>query len=68
MDKAKKNEADYRWTKKACTRISLKIRNDSGIPDAIEKVRADDISANSYILQALREKLIKDGYFIEPEE
>lgn len=69
-DMAKKNIADYRWTKENCKMFSIKVRYDSGIPDAIERIRADGHSNNSYIVQALTEKLIRDGYLPEqqPEE
>lgn len=69
-DMAKKNIADYRWTKENTTRVTIKIRNDSGIPDAIEKMQENGYTKNSYIIQALTEKLIRDGYLQEqqPEE
>ena len=63
---AKKNVADYRWTKENTTRITMKIRNDSGIPAAIEAVKNAGISANSYAIAALRKQLIADGY-LNPE-
>ncbi|MBQ4075048.1 MAG: hypothetical protein IJD39_07595 [Clostridia bacterium] len=65
-DMAKKNVSDYRWTRDNCTRITAKIRNDSGIPEAVDRVKQSGKSANSYIIQALREKLIRDGY-LSPE-
>lgn len=61
-DMAKKNVTDYRWAKENCTRINMKIRNDSGIPEAIERVKATGQSANSYAIAALRKQLISDGY------
>lgn len=64
-DMAKKNVADYRWTRENCSRITMKIRNDSGIPEAIEKMKANGISANAYAIAALRKQLIADGYLAE---
>ena len=61
-DMAKKNVADYRWTVENCTRITMKIRNDSGIPEAVERVKATGQSANAYAIAALRKQLIADGY------
>ena len=62
----KKSVSGYKWEKENCMRLNMKIRNDSGIPDAIDRVKSDGISANSYAIQALREKLIRDGY-LSPE-
>ena len=61
-DMAKKNVADYRWTKDNCKMFSVKIRYDTGIPEAIEGVKNSGKSANAYIVEALTEKLIRDGY------
>ena len=68
-DMAKKAIADYRWTKENCKMFSVKIRNDSGIPDALERLKETGKSANAYIVAALREKLIADGFLPdEPKE
>ena len=61
-DMAKKNIADYRWTKDNCKMFSIKIRYDSGIPRALEEVKLSGTSANAYIVEALAEKLKRDGY------
>ena len=66
-DMVKKNIADYRWAKENCTRINMKIRNDSGIPEAVEKVKAAGQSANAYAIAALRKQLITDGYLSDDE-
>lgn len=66
-DMQKKNVADYRWTKENCKMFSVKVRYDSGIPDALENVKRSGISANSYIVEALTEKLRDDGY-LHPQE
>ena len=63
----KKSATDYKWEKENCMRINMKIRNDSGIPAAIEKVKASGISANSYAIAALTKQLIADGYMPETQ-
>ena len=73
-DMAKKAIKDYKWEKENCMRLNMKIRNDSGIPEAIERVKAAGQSANAYAIAALRKQLIADGYLQqstqsnEPEE
>lgn len=64
-DMAKKNETDYRWTKENCKMFSVKVRYDTGVPSALEQVKASGQSANAYIVDALVEKLRKDGYLPE---
>lgn len=61
-DMEKKNISDYRWTKENCKMFSVKIRYDSGIPEALEKVKKNGLSGNSYIVEALKKQLIADGY------
>lgn len=61
-DIAKKSARDYATEKENYMRVNLKIRNDSGIPGAIEKLRESGVSANSYILEILKDHLIRDGY------
>lgn len=66
---AKKHITDYKWEKENCMRINMKIRNDSGIPEAVERVKATGQSANAYAIAALRKQLIADGYLSsEPEQ
>lgn len=65
-DMAKKAASDYRWEKENTMRINLKIRNDSGLPEAIARMQEDGQSRNAYAIQALTEKLIRDGY-LNPE-
>lgn len=67
-DMAKKYEYDYNWSKDRYIRINLRIRNDSGIPEAIERVKETGESANSYILATLRRQLIADGYLSPSDE
>lgn len=61
-DMQKKYASDYKWEKENTMRVNLKIRNDSGIPQAIERLRSNGISANAYTIEALAEKLRRDGY------
>ena len=62
-DMQKKQVADYRWVKNNCTRITIKVRNDSGIPDGLERMsQSIGTSNNAYIVEALAEKLRRDGY------
>ena len=61
-DMKKKYAADYKWSQENCTRITMRIRNDSGIPEAIDKVKESGKSANSYILGILEKQLRADGY------
>ena len=61
-DLEKKYSRDYALEKENYMRINLKIRNDSGIPAAMEKVRATGKSANAYVLEILEKKLREDGY------
>ena len=64
----KKSVTDYKWEKENCMRLNMKIRNDSGIPEAIEKIKANGISANAYAIAALRKQLIADGYLPKTAE
>ena len=61
-DMAKKAITDYKWEKENCMRLNMKIRNDSGIPEAIARVKEAGQSANAYAIAALRKQLIADGY------
>lgn len=67
-DMAKKAITDYKWEKENCMRLNMKIRNDSGIPEAIARVKEAGQSANAYAIAALREKLIADGYLSPSDE
>ena len=66
-DMEKKNITDYRWTRENCKMFSVKVRYDTGIPDALEKVKDSGKTANGYITEALTEKLIRDGYLPEKQ-
>lgn len=68
IDITKRNKYNYRWTKENCSKYGLKIRNDSGIPDCLSSIKESGASLNSYIIVAIREKLIRDGYLsAEPQ-
>lgn len=52
-----------RFNKKTYTRVSLSIRQDSGITERLDKAAAGTgASRQAYIIQAITEKLEKDGY------
>lgn len=54
---------DREYAAKNCKRYAVKVQNSSGIPKALEEVcKEKSTSANAYIAQALKEKLIQDGY------
>lgn len=56
-----KSQAD--WQKKNTVMIGLRIQNASGIPNALEYALIDSgKTKNAYIIDAIREKLIRDGY------
>lgn len=56
-----KSQSD--WQKKNTTMIGLRIQNSTGIPDALEYALIDSgKTKNAYIIDAIREKLIRDGY------
>lgn len=42
--------------------------NNTGIPAAMEKAQKDGHTTNAYIVAALREKLIADGYLSSSDE
>ena len=46
-----KSKTDYKWEKDNCTRINLKIRNDSGLVEVIDEARkTNEESRNAYAL------------------
>lgn len=70
-DMAKKAVVDKASRKKVYFDKSIKIRRDSGIIEALDTMMDNSgISSSKYIVQALTEKLIRDGYLQEqqPEE
>lgn len=51
------------WQKQNTTMIGVRIQNASGIPDALEYALIDSgKTKNAYIIEAIREKLERDGY------
>lgn len=51
------------WQKKNTIMVGIRIQNSSGIPDALEYALIDSgKTKNAYIIDAIREKLIRDGY------
>ena len=54
------------WKAKNTTLFSIRIQNSSGVMDALEKAMADTgKTRHGYIVDAIREKLIRDGYMQE---
>lgn len=57
------------WKKENTLIFSIRIMNTSGIPSALDKaLEAEELSRNAYIITAIREKLIRDGYLSEETE
>lgn len=61
-DKKKKAAAELKSQQKIYKLLTLKVRRDSGIWEALEKC---GIPAATYAQSALREKLICDGFLQE---
>ena len=54
------------WKKENTLQIGGRIQNSTGIPAAMAAAMADSgLTKNAYTIQAIREKLIRDGY--DPE-
>lgn len=64
-DAEAKKQYDKEYTKNNRKIYALSVNFSTGIPAAMDKVTAKGTSANAYILHALKEKLIKDGYLEE---
>lgn len=55
-----------KWQKEHTQIFSIRLQNTSGIPAALARIMAEKcVTRNGYIIEALREKLIRDGY--DPE-
>lgn len=50
------------WKKDNTRMYGIRVLNKTGIPEAMEKVQKDGHTTNAYIVSALRDKLISDGY------
>ena len=72
VDKVKKNISDRRWKEKAYSQKAISFRIDSGVPDALDKMKeTTGQSISNYIIMATTRQLIADGYLSpsdEPEE
>ena len=67
-DMAKKNSYDQAWKKENTMQYAVRVGKSSGIPEAFDRAKSQTgLSSNAYLLQALTEKLIRDGY-LQPEE
>ena len=68
-DKAKKNAYDAEWQKENTLMCGIRIQNSTGIPAAMMKaIDARKTTKNAFIIEAIREKLIRDGYLTEKQE
>ena len=57
------------WRKENTTMCGVRFMNSSGIPAAMDKaIAAEKSNKNAYIIAAVREKLIRDGYLSEETE
>ena len=60
-------ETNEAWKKANTIKLTVRVMNSTGIPAALEVARNDAKLTNSgYVIAALREKLIRDGY-LTPE-
>lgn len=56
------------WKKENTAQYGIRLMNSTGIPQALDAaVAKTGKSRNAYIIEALREKLIRDGYLSESE-
>ena len=68
-DKAQKDAYDEAWKKANTTMCGVRFLNSSGIPAAMDKaIAAEKSNKNAYIIAAVREKLVRDGYLSEETE
>ena len=52
-----------KWQKENTQFIGIRIQNSSGIPAALNKALEESgKTKNAYIIESIREKLIRDGY------
>ena len=63
IDKEKLNARNYRWREKAYSQKAVSFRIDSGVPDALDKMKeTTGQSISNYIIMATTRQLIADGY------
>lgn len=56
------------WQAKNTMWVSIRIQNSSGIPEALTvALEKSGKTKNGYIIEAIREKLIRDGYLTEKQ-
>ena len=68
-DKAHKDAYDEQWKKANTTHVGFRLMNSSGIPDALKLAEQNSGKTKSgYIIAALKEALIRDGYISEKSE
>lgn len=56
------------WKKENTKMVTFRVMNASGIPDALQKIDEKGLSKSGYIIAALREALIRDGYLQENQD
>lgn len=57
------------WKAQNTMWVSVRIQNSSGIPDSLQKaLEKTGKTKNGYIIESIREKLIRDGYLAEKSE
>lgn len=65
-DQKKNNAASMAYHKKNYILVGIRIRKDSPIPEALERMKEDlEIAPATYAQQALVVQLRKDGYLTE---
>ena len=68
-DKTQKDAYDEAWKKANTKTVTFRLMNSSGIPDALKLAEQNSGKTKSgYIIAALREALIRDGYLPEKQE
>lgn len=69
IDKEKLNARNYRWREKAYSQKAVSFRIDSGVPDALDKMKeTTGQSISNYIIMATTRQLIADGYLSPSDE
>ncbi len=68
-DKTQKDAYDEAWKKENTKTVTFRLMNSSGIPNALKLAEQNSGKTKSgYIIAALKEALIRDGYLSEGTE
>lgn len=66
-DMENKRRLDDKWKKENTLQIGVRLQNSTGIPSALQKaIEEQNVTKNAYAVQAIREKLQRDGF--DPEQ